>query len=118
MEFLFGLDKQSNVCSRDFQKIEGLIRCCLPIPQKLHNVTKRLMTTEEVEQYFPAGFLALVDCTAEQPIYIPRPAKNRFRRRLYYSYGKRKKHTHGKEPVHCRSEGDDNLQIQARTDRR
>jgi hypothetical protein len=60
MEFLFGLD-QSNVC-RDIDKIEGLIRCCLPIPQKLHNVTKRLKTTEEVEQYFPV-FLAFVDCT-------------------------------------------------------
>ncbi len=85
MEFLFGLD-QSNVC-RDIQKIEGLIRNCLPIPQKLYNVAKRLKTKEEIEQYFP-GFLAFVDCT-EQP--IPRP-KNRLRRRLYYS-GKKKKHT-------------------------
>jgi hypothetical protein len=85
MEYLFGLD-QSNVC-RDIQKIEGLIKCCLPIPQKLHNVTKRLKTAEEVEQYFP-GFLAFLDCT-EQP--IPRP-KNRLRRRLYY-FGKKKKHT-------------------------
>lgn len=85
MEYLFGLD-QSNVC-RDIQKIEGLIRCCLPIPQKLYNVAKRLKTKEEIEQYFP-GFLSFVDCT-EQP--IPRP-KNRLRRRLYYS-GKRKKHT-------------------------
>jgi len=67
MEFLFGLDQQSNVCSRDIDKIEGLIRCCLPIQQKLHNVTKRLKTTEEVEEYFP-GFLAFVDCT-EQPIH-------------------------------------------------
>jgi hypothetical protein len=31
MEFLFGLD-QSNVC-RDIQKIESLIRDCLPIPK-------------------------------------------------------------------------------------
>ncbi|MDN5867584.1 MAG: transposase [Candidatus Nitrosocosmicus sp.] len=85
MEFLFGLD-QSNVC-RDIQKIEGLIRSCLPIPQKLYNVTKRLKTREEVEQYFP-GFMTFIDCT-EQP--IPRP-KDRLRRRLYYS-GKRKKHT-------------------------
>ena len=84
MEFLFGLD-QSNVC-RDIQKIEGLIRL-LPIPQKLYNVTKRLKTKEEVEQYFP-GFMAFVDCS-ERP--IPRP-KNRLRRRLYYS-GKKKKHT-------------------------
>jgi hypothetical protein len=61
MKFLFGLDRQSNVCSRDILKIEGLIRCCLPIPQKLHNVTKNLETTEEVEEYFPAGFLAFVE---------------------------------------------------------
>ena len=85
MYFLFGLN-QSIVC-RDIQKIEGLIRLCLPIPQKLYNVTKRLKSIEEVEQYFP-GFIAFIDCT-EQP--IPRP-KNRLRRRLYYS-GKRKKHT-------------------------
>ena len=84
-EFLFGLD-QSNVC-RDIEKIESLIRECLPIPQKLYKVTKRLKTKEEVEQYFP-GFMAFTDCS-EQP--IPRP-KNRLRRRLYYS-GKRKKHT-------------------------
>ena len=67
MEYLFGLDKQSNIC-RDIDKIEGLIRSCLPIPQKLHNVTKRLKTKEEIEQYFPAGFLAFVDRT-EQPIH-------------------------------------------------
>jgi hypothetical protein len=73
---------------RDIQKIEGLIRNCLPIPQKLYNVAKRLKTKEEIEQYFP-GFLAFVDCT-EQP--IPRP-KNRLRRRLYYSGKKKKKHT-------------------------
>lgn len=85
MEFLFGLD-QSNVC-RDIEKIESLIKACLPIPQKLYRVTKRLKTKEEVEQYFP-GFMAFTDCT-EQP--IPRP-KNRLRRRLYYS-GKKKKHT-------------------------
>src|SRR4249920_2610137 len=85
MEFLFGLD-QSNVC-RDIEKIEGLIRSCLPIPQKLYKVTRRLKTKEEVEQYFP-GFMAFTDCS-EQP--IPRP-KNRLRRRLYYSR-KRKKHT-------------------------
>jgi hypothetical protein len=86
MEYLFGLD-QSNVC-RNNQKIERLIRRCLPIPQKLYKVTRRLKTREEVEEYFP-GLLAFTDCT-EQP--IPRPAKNRKKRRLYYS-GKKKKHT-------------------------
>jgi len=78
---------QSNVY-RDIQKIEELmIRQCLPIPQKLYKVTRRLKTKEEVEQYFP-GFIAFVDVT-EQP--MPRP-ENRLRRRVYY-YGKRKKHT-------------------------
>ena len=86
MEYLFDLD-QSNVC-RDIQKIDGLIRQCLPIPQKLYKVTKRLKTKEEVEEYFPC-FMAFTDCT-EQP--IPRPKNNRKKRKLYYS-GKKKKHT-------------------------
>ena len=74
--FLFDLD-QSNVY-RDIQKIEGLIRKCLPIPQKIYKLTKRLQTPEEVEQYFP-GFLAFIDCTEQQ---IPRPVNNR-RRKAY-----------------------------------
>ncbi len=41
--YLFNLD-QSNVC-RDIQKIEGLIRTCLPIPQKLYKITKIENTT-------------------------------------------------------------------------
>jgi len=45
--FLFDLD-QSNICRRDIQKIEPLIRNCLPIPQKLYNITKRLKTPYEV----------------------------------------------------------------------
>src|SRR3954451_16602129 len=65
--FLFDLD-QSTVC-RDIQKIEKLIRECVPIPQKIYGITKRLKTTEEVEQYFP-GFLAFIDSTEQQ---IPRP---------------------------------------------
>jgi hypothetical protein len=40
--FLFDLD-QSNVC-RDIQKIESLIRECMPIPQKIYLITKRLKT--------------------------------------------------------------------------
>jgi len=43
---------------------------------------------EEVEEYFP-GFMAFVDCT-EQP--IPRPSKNKKKRRLFYS-GKKRMHT-------------------------
>ena len=83
--FLFDLD-QSNIC-RDIQKIENLIRKCVPIPQKLYNKTKRLRTTEEVEKYFP-GFLAFTDCTEQQ---IPRPVDNK-RRKVFYS-GKKKRHT-------------------------
>jgi hypothetical protein len=83
--FLFDLD-QSNIC-RDIQKIEGLIRKCAPIPQKIYNITKRLKTPEAVEQYFP-GFLAFTDSTEQQ---IPRPLNNK-RRKLYYS-GKKKRHT-------------------------
>ena len=65
--FLFDLD-QSTIC-RDIQKIEGLIRQCVPIPQKTYNKTKRLKTPEDVEKYFP-GFMAFTDCTEQQ---IPRP---------------------------------------------
>ena len=69
--FLFDLD-QSNIC-RDIQKIERLIRKCLPIPRKLYNITKkRLRTPDEVEKYFP-GFLAFIDATEQQ---IPRPVNN------------------------------------------
>jgi hypothetical protein len=62
--FLFDLD-QSNICRRDIQKIEQpLIRNCLPIPQKLYNITKRLKTLDEVEQYFPC-FLSFIDSTEQ-----------------------------------------------------
>ena len=82
--FLFNLD-QSSVC-RDIQKIEPLVRKCVPIPQRMHKTAKRLRTPEEVEQYFP-GFIALVDCSEQQ---TPRP-KNKERRNMYCS-GKRKSH--------------------------
>ena len=87
--FLFGID-QSSVC-RNIQKIEPLVKRCLPIPQRLYKLTKRLKTPEEVEQYFP-GFKAFVDTTEQQ---IPRP-KDNGRRKIYYS-GKRKRHTIKKE---------------------
>ena len=57
------------------------------IPQKTYNITKRLKTLEEVEEYFP-GFMAFTDCTEQQ---IPRPEDKR-RRKVYYS-GKKKRHT-------------------------
>ena len=84
--FLFDLD-QSNIC-RDIQKIEGLIKQCLPIPQKIYNITKRLRTLDEIEKYFP-GFLSFIDSTEQQ---IPRPIDNKRKRTLFYS-GKKKRHT-------------------------
>src|SRR5215212_2327908 len=81
--FLFDLD-QSSIC-RDIQKIEGLIRQCIPIPQKIYKITKRLKTPKEVEKYFP-GFLAFIDCTEQQ---IPRPV-DKERTKMYYS-GKKKR---------------------------
>ncbi len=85
--FLFDLD-QSNIC-RDIQKIESLIRKCVPIPQKIYKITKRLQTKEEVEKYFPGFLLAFTDCTEQQQ--IPRPV-DKERHKLYYS-GKKKRHT-------------------------
>jgi hypothetical protein len=81
--FLFDLD-QSNICSRDIQKIESLVRQCLPMPQKIYNITKRLKTQQEIEQYFP-GFLAFIDSTEQR---IPRPVDKK-RKKIFYS-GKRK----------------------------
>ena len=81
--FLFDLD-QSNIC-RDIQKMEPLIRNCLPIPQKIYNITKRLKTPQEVEKYFP-GFLSFIDCTEQ---LIPRPTDNK-RKKIFYS-GKEEK---------------------------
>jgi hypothetical protein len=46
-----------------------MVKQCVPIPQKIYKITKRLKTSEEVEKYFP-GFLAFIDCTELQ---IPRP---------------------------------------------
>jgi DDE superfamily endonuclease/Helix-turn-helix of DDE superfamily endonuclease len=84
--FLFNLD-QSSIC-RDIQKIESLVRQCLPIPQKIYNMTKRLKTLDEVEKYFP-GFLSFIDSTEQQ---IPRPV-DKCKRKLFYSIGKKKRHT-------------------------
>jgi hypothetical protein len=83
--FLFDLD-QSNIC-RDIQKIKPLlIRNCLPIQQKIYNITKRLNTLEDFETHFPS-FLSFIDSTEQS---IPRPIDNK-RRKIYYS-GKRKRH--------------------------
>ncbi len=57
-----------------------MVRQCVPIPQKIHNITKRLQTQEQVEQYFP-GLMAFTDSTEQQ---IPRPIDKDRRRKMYY----------------------------------
>jgi hypothetical protein len=106
--FLFDLD-QSNV-DRDIEKIEGLIKQCLSIPQKLYNVTKRLKAKKKIEKYFP-GFMAFTDGT-EQP--IPRPAKNKIKED--YSTPARKE-AHRQEPVYSKPKRMDNLQDKTQTKR-
>ncbi len=49
--FLFDLDK-SNV-HRDIHYMEHVVKSCIPLPQKLYNLTRMLRTVEEVEIYFP-----------------------------------------------------------------
>ena len=97
--FLFDLD-QSNIY-RDIQKIKPLlIRNCLPIQQKIYNITKRLNTLEDFETHFPS-FLSFIFCLSYSVFHIlsfidsteqsiPRPIDNK-RRKIYYS-GKRKRH--------------------------
>ncbi len=41
-----------------------MIRQCLPIPQKIYKITKRLQTPDEIEEYFP-GFLSFIDSTEQ-----------------------------------------------------
>jgi len=83
--FLFDLD-QGNVY-RDIRYLEPLVRRSVPIPKKVHKLTRRLRTIEEVEQFFP-GFKAFIDATEQE---IPRP-KNAKKRKTHYS-GKKKRHT-------------------------
>ena len=59
---------------------------CSPIPQKVYNITKRLKTTKEVEEYFP-GFLAFIECTEQQLLRHV----NNDKRKMYYSLDKKKK---------------------------
>lgn len=83
--FLFDLD-QSNVF-RDVRCLEPLVRRCLPLAKKVHKLTRRLRTIEEVEEFFP-GFKAFIDATEQE---IPRP-KDSKKRKSHYS-GKKKRHT-------------------------
>jgi hypothetical protein len=53
-----------------------MIRKCVPIPQKIYQITKRLKTPEGVEKYFQ-GFLAFTYCT-EQQILRPKDKNRRY----------------------------------------
>jgi len=75
------------------QSIEQLIRQCVPIPQKICRLTKRLRSLDEVEKYFP-GFMNFIGFTEQQ---IPTP-QNKTRRKIYYS-GKRERHTVNTHPM-------------------
>jgi hypothetical protein len=83
--FAFSLD-QSNVL-KDIRMLEPLVKECIPLPEKLHEMVRRARTIEEVERYFP-GFRAFVDSTEQE---IPRP-KDSKKRKTHYS-GKKKRHT-------------------------
>jgi len=84
--FLLTRADQSNVC-RDMRYLEPLVGRCIPIPKKVHKLTRRLRTMEEVEQFFP-GFRAFIDATEQE---IPRP-KDKAKRKSHYS-GKKRRHT-------------------------
>ncbi len=71
--FLFDLD-QSNV-HQDIRYMEPIVKSCIPLPQKLYNITRRLRTVQEVEIYFP-GFKAFIDST-EQEIQRPKDKKRK-----------------------------------------
>jgi hypothetical protein len=84
--FVFNLD-QSNIL-KDIRILEPLVKECIPLPEKLHEMARRARTPQEVERYFP-GFKAFIDATEQE---IPRPKKDSLRRKTHYS-GKKKRHT-------------------------
>src|SRR5512145_3536078 len=75
--FLFDLD-QSNV-HRDIRYMEPVVSSCIPLPQKLYNITRRLRTVQEVEIYF-LGFKAFIDSTEQE---IQRPKDNKSKKEYY-----------------------------------
>ena len=50
-EFLFNLD-QSNV-QKDIKYLEPLVEECIPLPKKVHEVTKKITDEKELLKYFP-----------------------------------------------------------------
>ncbi len=61
---------------------------CIPIPQKVYNITKKdCELRKKLKNIFP-DFFAFIDSTEQQ---IPRPV-DKNKRKMYYS-GKKKRHT-------------------------
>ena len=84
--FLFDVDHSTVL--RDTHMLELLVRECLPLPKKVQKITRRLRTIEEVEGLFP-GLKAFIDSTEQE---IPRPKKDKRKRKTHYS-GKKRRHT-------------------------
>jgi hypothetical protein len=84
--FLFDVDHSTVL--RDTHMLEFLVRECLPLPKKVQKITRRLRTIEEAEEFFP-GLKAFIDSTEQE---IPRPKKDKRKRKTHYS-GKKRRHT-------------------------
>jgi hypothetical protein len=98
---------QSNVC-RDIEKIESLIRECLPIPQKLYDVTKRLKTKEEVEEYFPGFMIYRLFC---RTAYTQTKEQDKKKNVLFW----KEKETYCQESIYYKPKGIDSLQDKAQS---
>jgi hypothetical protein len=59
--FLFDMDQSAIYI--DMQKIEQLIRKCVPIPQKLYKQNKEAKNSITGSSAYFLGFLAFIDCT-------------------------------------------------------
>ena len=53
------------VTHRDIRYMEPIVKSCIPLPQKLYNITRRLRTVQEIELYF-LGFKAFIDSTEQE----------------------------------------------------
>ncbi|MCL5068802.1 MAG: transposase family protein [Thaumarchaeota archaeon] len=49
--YLYNLD-QSNIC-RDVHYLEPLVKRCIPLPKKIHDLTRRLRTLERGRAVLP-----------------------------------------------------------------
>jgi DDE superfamily endonuclease len=85
--YLFDLG-QTNVL-KDIRILEPVVSESVPLPKKVYReIKRRLRTIEEVEEFFP-GFKAYIDSTEQE---IPRPKKDKQKRKTHYS-GKKRRHT-------------------------